>query len=804
MAKKNHMNETISNQTSPAEVLKDYSLAWLSRKASLLGRKEVLNGKAKFGIFGDGKEVAQLAMARVFRKGDWRSGYYRDQTFAFATGISNVKEYFAQLYAHVDLEAEPASGGRQMNGHFATRYLDERGNWKNQLEMRNCSADMSPTGSQMPRSLGLAYASKLYRQVDELAGATNFSQNGDEICFATIGNATTSEGMFWETLNAAGVLQVPLLVSVWDDGFGISVPNEFHTIKRSISRALQGFQAETDTNGIDIYVVRGSDYPALCATYEKAAARIRATHMPALIHVTELTQPQGHSTSGSHERYKTKERLAFEEEGDAIRLMGKWMIESGIATAEQLSEIEKNAEAEVERLQKEAWRAFQEPIIAERDQLIEILTAVSSEAVENSGLTEVIQELKRARTVYRRNVQTAAKKALVYLYHHSGPARVRLEDFTREYSRLHQHGMSSQVVSESEYSPLLIPEIKASYPEVDEVVDGRQVIQKYFDMVLARDPRVFIVGEDVGHLGGVNLEFEGLSAKHGKLRVTDTSIREMTIVGQGIGAAMRGLRPIADIQYLDYLLYAFQILSDDVATLRFRTAAGQTAPLIVRTKGHRLEGVWHTGSPMGTLIHGLRGMHVCVPRNMVQAVGMYQTLMQGDDPALVIEVLNGYRVKEKMPSNIGEFTVPLGKVEVLEIGTDVTVVTYGACIRIVQEAMPRLRQLGISIELIDVQTLLPFDLSGEIVASLKKTNAVLFMDEDVPGGATSYLMQQVLEVHGGYSFLDSTPRTLAAQQHRGAYSSDGDYYSKPNAEDVVEMVLKIMHERDPNRFHPLL
>lgn len=782
-----------------AEIISDYQVGYTSRIASLIGRKEVLTGKAKFGIFGDGKEVPQLAMARAFRHGDWRSGYYRDQTFMMAVGALDVKKFFAQLYADTDIEREPASGGRQMNAHFASRFLDKQGNWLNQLMIHNTSADASPTACQMPRLLGLGYASKLYRNIPELADGNRFSKNGGEVAFGTIGNASTSEGLFWETLNAMGVLQIPIVMSVWDDGYGISVPNEYQTTKGSISKICQGFHPEDGEKGVDVITVEGWDYPKLLTTYAAAVEKARKTHQPCLIHVTELTQPQGHSTSGSHERYKGPQRLKWEEDNDCLAKMRQWMIAEGIATDSALQKLEEQAAHQVEADRREAWEEFRQPLKAERAELQGLLASFET----NEDVASLSQKLGKATALGRREILATARQALVALRDTSGDAKQALVRFCSEYHMENNDRYSGYLLSEGNKSPVVKDAIEPIYGENPEILDGRQVVQRIFDYHLGRDPRLFIIGEDIGVLGGVNLEFDGLQDKHGELRVTDTGIREATIMGQGIGAALRGLRPVVDIQYLDYLLYAFQVMSDDLATLHYRTAGGQAAPVIVRTKGHRLEGVWHTGSPMGTVINGVRGMHVCVPRDMVQAAGMYNTLLEGNDPALVIEVLNGYRVKERLPENLTSFRVPLGVPEVIRAGKDLTIVTYGACIRVAQVACERLAALGIDVELIDVRTLLPFDTKSVILASIQKTNAVMFMDEDVPGGATAFMMQQVLEEQGGYDFLDAMPRTLSSQPHRAAYGSDGDYFSKPNAEDVFDYAYSIMRERDPETYRDI-
>jgi pyruvate/2-oxoglutarate/acetoin dehydrogenase E1 component/TPP-dependent pyruvate/acetoin dehydrogenase alpha subunit len=798
------MSEAATSVKFPkAEIIADYRLAFMSREASRQGRSEVHRGKAKFGIFGDGKELPQLAMARTFRKGDWRSGYYRDQTWMFAVGAADIKQFFAQLYADTDREHEPASAGRQMNAHFSTRYLDDQGGWLDQCTMYNTSADVSATACQMGRAVGLAYASKIYRQSPSLSSASKFSHKGDEVAFATIGNAATSEGLFWEAINAAGVLQIPLVVSVWDDDYGISVHNRYQTVKGSISEALRGFQRADGVEGIDIYVVRGWDYVALRETYERCIEKVRREHVPALIHVTELTQPQGHSTSGSHERYKSEQRLRYEESVDCLRKMREWILSVGIATPSEIEALEEQGRAEVTRLREEAWCEYIEPLQREIAEAANFYEELTEAGLAGQTLRDAATDLRGLQVPTRKGIQSSLKRAMFTLSREDADARERLRTYARRYEAANRLRYNTFLYAESKHSPLHVPEVRAEYPESPETVPGSEIIQRCFDLILERDPRVFVIGEDIGQLGGVNHEFVGLFAKHAGLRVTDTGIREATILGQGIGAAMRGLRPIVDIQYLDYLLYCFQVMSDDLATLHYRSAAGQAAPVIVRTKGHRLEGIWHTGSPMSMILGGVRGAHVCVPRNMTQAAGFYNTLLKGDDPAIVIEVLNGYRIKESVPSNLGEFTVPLGCPEILLEGDDVTVVSYGACCRIAVEAAKLLKRRGIGIELIDVQTLLPFDLQGAITRSLDKTNLVLFLDEDVPGGATAFMMQQVLENQGGYHYLDGPPRTLSAATHRSPYGTDGDYYSKPNAEAIAETVYEMMRERHPARFPEL-
>ena len=758
----------------------------------------MLRGNATFGIFGDGKEVAQLAMAKAFRPGDWRSGYYRDQTFMWATRMSNIRSFFSQLYGNATVDADPASGGRQMGNHFATRFLDEKGEFLRSVEMPNSTADVSNVAGWMPRLVGLAYASKLYRQNPQLKGDQDgFSIDGNEVAFGTIGDAATSEGPFWEAVNAIGVLQVPVALSVWDDGYGISVPITAETTKASISDVLRGFTPD-DRPGIDIHVVPGWDYPALVEAYLNGVERVRREHKPALFHINELTQPQGHSTSGSHERYKTKERLRFEKEFDCIARMRDWVIESGIASESQIEGWEAADKEAVEAARDLAWEAFQSPIRDERDRLVAILKRSDS-----SEVAELTDTLSEASKVTRSQVISSASRSLNEMRGTDSPQRSELARFLKEYQKENLERYNSHVYSRSEQSPLKVPVVPAEYSDKSPAVDGRQVLLRNFDANFARDPRLFVIGEDVGKLGDVNLVFEGLQAKYGDLRITDTGIREATILGQSIGAAMRGLRPICDIQYLDYFLYALQTASDDLASLHWRTVGGQKAPVIIRTKGHRLVGIWHSGSPMAVIIHALRGIYVAVPRNMTQAAGFYNTLFRGDNPGLVIEVLNGYRLKERVPDNVGEFTVPLGVPEVLREGSDVTVVTYGACCAIALEAAGVLQDLGVSTEVIDVQTLNPFDLKQSIVGSLEKTHAVLFLDEDMPGGASAFMMQQVLEVQSGWWHLDSAPRTLAASPNRPAYGPDGDYFTKPNRESIVNTVYEMMRERQPWRFPEL-
>jgi len=794
---------------SKQRILRDYRIAVESREASLLGEKQVFTGKAKFGIFGAGKEVPQVALARAFRPGDIRSGYYRDQTLLLALGLLSLEELFAQLYATPDVALEPCSAGRSMTAHFGTRLVEADGSFRPLVDLVSSTSDVSPTGSQMPRLVGLAYASRLYRELPGLredARFAGFSRNGQEIAFGTIGNASCAEGLFWEAVNAVGVLQSPMLLSIWDDNYGISVPNELQIAKGDLSAVLSGFRREPGSRqGYDLYTVRGWDYAALCETYLEAAQIVRMEHVPAIVHVTELTQPQGHSTSGSHKRYKSAERLAWEEELDGLRQMRRWLLEQGIASEAEISSLEKDAALYVRECQERAWKAFMEPIEEDRRHVLAVTADLAAAvAPERRDEVETVRrELQRIQAPQRRDVMAALHSALLATAGTPGetlPAARRLIEWKREEDRRNADRYSSDLYSGTPEAALLVPEVKAVYADGAPEKNGFEVLNLCFDHALARYPHLIALGEDVGQIGDVNQGFAGLQAKYGPLRVTDTGIREATIMGQAIGMALRGLRPIAEIQYLDYVLYALQILSDDLACLRYRTKGQQKAPVIVRTRGHRLEGIWHSGSPMAGLLNLVRGMYVCVPRNMTQAAGFYNLLLQSDDPALVVEVLNGYRLKEKLPSNLADFTVPLGVPEVLREGKDVTVVTYGACCRIALEAAERLARVGIDTEILDVQTLLPFDRHARIVESLKKTNRILFLDEDVPGGGTAYMMQQVLERQGGYHWLDAEPRTLAAKEHRPAYGSDGDYWSKPNRETVFEAVYELMHEVAPGRF----
>ena len=777
-------------------LLSDYRMACVSREMSVLGRKEVLTGKAKFGIFGDGKEVCQLALAKVVRPGDWRSGYYRDQTFMMARNLINIQQYFAALYGDTDLTREPTSGGRQMGGHFATRFLSEDGDWLDQMADVNSSSDLSPTAAQMPRLLGLAQASKVYKSLPEMAKKmAKFTDGGNEIAFGMIGDASTSQGLFWETLNAACVLEVPMLMSVWDDGYGISVPKKYHTTKESISEALRGFQKSEGTNGLTIFRVKGWDYPALVATYEEAANICRETHSPVLVHVEELTQPQGHSTSGSHERYKSKERMAWAAEYDCINQMAKFLVLEGASTEDELAAIRKEAKKEVRENQKEAWTNFRIDINEDVASAVALLRGVEGDDSKRAA------KLEKAMDPGRAEVMSTLRDAMLDTAGEDGTERKALQVWLKSANVKSLHRYSSSLYSDGADSALKVPEIPAIFS--DELVDGRQVLQKNFEEIFTRYPNALTFGEDVGGIGGVNQVMEGMQDKFGEERVSDTGIRECTIIGSGIGMSLRGLRPIAEIQYLDYLYYALQILRDDLATVRYRTAGGQKAPLIVRTRGHRLEGIWHSGSPMGAIISSLRGMHVCVPRNMVQAAGMYNTLLRAEEPALVIECLNGYRKKEFMPSNCGEFTVALGKPEITRTGKDLTILSYGSTFNICADAAVRLSDLGIEVELVDAQTLLPFDIDALTANSVSRTNRLLIVDEDVPGGASAFLLDQVLNKQGAWKFLDSAPRTLTAKPHLPAYTSDGDYFSKPSLEDIVEEAYSYMNEANPLRYPTL-
>ena len=798
----NHIkNKEISFEEFKKEVLTDYKIANESRETSLTGRKEVLTGKAKFGIFGDGKELPQIAMAKQFRNGDFRSGYYRDQTFMFATGNLSIKQWFAGLYAHTDENAEPMSAGRQMGGHYATQTVNADGSWCNLMEQKNSSSDISPTAGQMPRLLGLAQASKIFRHVKGLEHHTHLSNGGNEVAFGTIGDASTSEGLFWEAMNAASVLQVPFAMSVWDDGHGISVPKKFQTTKESISEALKGFQRDHKHHtGFEIFKTKGWDYPHLCETYAKAIDLCRREQVPVLIHVEEVTQPQGHSTSGSHERYKSKERLQWESDFDCIRKMREWIISSAIASAEELDKIEEEAKQLVKESRKAAWDEYLNPIKNELNEVCDILSEIAAQGSVNADtINGFINELKANKEPIRKEIVSTARKTLLLLTEESMPAKEQLSNWIKSSLSANYDRYSSHLYSETPKSALLIKEVLPEYNE-EKLVDGREILRDNFDTLLSRRSDVLIFGEDVGGIGDVNQGCEGLQKKYGELRVSDTGIREATIMGQGIGLSMRGLRPIAEIQYLDYLLYGIQILSDDLATVRYRTKGKQAAPLIIRTRGHRLEGIWHSGSPMGMVLNTLRGVYVCVPRNMTKAAGFYNTLLESDDPAIIVECLNGYRLKEKMPVNLADFRTPLGIPETIKNGNDITVVTYGSMCRIVMEAAQMLENIGIGIEVIDVQTLLPFDLKHEIVHSVAKTNRLLVIDEDVQGGASAFILQQILEVQEAYQYLDAAPKTLTAKDHRPAYGSDGDYFSKPSAEDVFDAAYEMMQEAFPNTY----
>ncbi len=784
-------------------VLNDYRIANESREASLLGRREVLTGKAKFGIFGDGKEIPQLAMAKVFREGDFRSGYYRDQTFMFATYNLTLQEWFAGLYGHNDIDADPMSAGRQMGGHFGTRSLNNDGTWKDLTKIKNSSADISPTAGQMPRLLGLAMASKHYKLNPELQTEQfhKFSTKGNEIAFGTIGDASTSEGLFWETINAAGVMQIPMLVSVWDDGHGISVPKKYQTTKESISEILKGFQREKKgSSGYEIFKTKGWNYVHLCETYEKAAKVCREDHVPVLVHVEEVTQPQGHSTSGSHERYKSKERLQWETDQDGIKKMREWILDSKLSTEKELDELEEKAKQTVRDAKTAAWNAYIDPIRNEQKEISTVIDTIAIQSANTAFIIKIKNELAAIANPYRKDVIIAAKAVLRLTRNETIADKKQLTNWLNDSKLANYDRFSSYLHSNSAQNALNIQPVKAAYEGEVIMIDARKLLRDNFNEILSKYPEVVIFGEDSGKIGGVNQGLEDLQAKYGEIRVFDTGIREATIIGQAIGLAMRGLRPIAEIQYLDYLLYALQIMSDDLATIQYRTKGGQKAPIIVRTRGHRLEGIWHSGSPMGTIINALRGIYVCVPRNMTQAAGFYNTLLCSDEPAIVIEPLNGYRLKEQLPSNLGEYKIQLGVTETIHEGTDVTIVTYGSCCRVALEAIAQLAETGISVELIDVQTLLPFDLNHSIVESVKKTNRLVVLDEDVPGGGSAYILQKVLEEQGAYKYLDSEPRTLTAKDHRPAYGSDGDYVSKPSTDDVFDIVYELMQESNPNKF----
>lgn len=794
-------------ETFKAQVIADFKLVNLSREASLLGRREVLTGKAKFGIFGDGKELAQVALAKQFRNGDFRSGYYRDQTIMMAIGELTVQQYFSGLYAHTDVEIEPQSAGRQMGGHFATRSLDKNGEWKNLMNQKNSSADISPTAGQMPRLLGLAQASKVYRNNPELQTGNfdKYSNKGGEVAFGTIGDASTSEGPFWETINAVGVLQVPVVMSVWDDGYGISVPREYQTTKSSISEALAGMQRTSEKPGYEIFVTKGWDYAHLCETYEKAVHIAREEHVPVLIHVKEVNQPQGHSTSGSHERYKSEERLQWESDFDCINKFREWILNFDadglkLSTTEELDAIQNEAKKQVRDEKNAAWKAFADQLAGEKNQAIALMRELGSKSENSSFINKLTDDLEKAMDPIRRDILGAARKAIRMARNEDSSAKLPLSNWIKAQIELNFDRYSSSLYSENSDSALKVVPVAPTYADEIEMTDGRIILRDNYDKILEKYPHALIFGEDAGKIGGVNQTLEGMQDKYGNLRVSDTGIRECTIIGQGIGMAMRGLRPIAEIQYLDYLLYAIQVMSDDLSTVQYRTKGGQKAPLIISTRGHRLEGIWHSGSPMGMIVNSLRGMHVCVPRNMTKASGFYNTLMAAEEPALVIEPLNGYRSKERIPTNIGEFREPLGIPEVVKEGTDITVVSYGSTFNLCQNAAQELIELGINVELIDVQTLLPFDIHHSIADSLKKTNRLLIVDEDVSSGASAYMLDKILVEQKGYYYLDSAPETLSAKDHRPAYGSDGDYFSKPSIEDIVEKAYQMMTEVSPERF----
>ena len=793
--------EAITFEDFKTEVVNDYKIAVISRECSLLGRREVLTGKAKFGIFGDGKEVPQMAWAKVFRKGDFRSGYYRDQTFMMALDELTIEQFFAGLYAHTSIEADPMSAGRQMGGHFGTHSLDEQGHWKDLTKQYNSSADISPTAAQMPRLLGLAQASKIYKHLKGI-DATKFSENGNEVAWGSIGNASTSEGLFFETINAAGVLQVPMVVSIWDDDYGISVPAKYQTTKGDISEILKGFQRDEYGKGFEILRVNGWDYPSLVETYQKAEEIAREEHVPVIIHVAELTQPQGHSTSGSHERYKSHERLAWEDEHDCNVKMREWMIANDIATAEDLDVLEKNCKKEVREGQKRAWADYLKPIKKEQQEAIALLQDLANSSPNKVFIEKVIDELKNFKEPTRKDVISLARKGLRYGILDGSTAMEALREWIDAFFEEIQPKYSSHVYSESDLSAIHVKEVLPTYGEAKDV-DARIILRDNFNALFSKYPEALIFGEDSGAIGDVNQGLEGLQEKFGKMRIADTGIREATIVGQGIGLAMRGLRPIAEIQYLDYVLYALQTISDDLATVHYRTFGKQKSPLIVRTRGHRLEGIWHAGSPMGGILNLTHGIFILVPRNMTKAAGFYNTLLEGDDAALIVECLNGYRLKEKMPSNLGEFKTPIGIVETLREGTDITLVSYGSTLHLVEQAAKELLEVGINAEVIDIQTLVPLDIRHDILKSIQKTNRVLIIDEDVPGGASAYILNEILNVQNAYQYLDSQPKTLTSKPHRPAYGTDGDYFSKPSAEDVFEAVYQIMHEANPQDFPKL-
>lgn len=795
-------NTTLTFEDFRTEVLNDYKTAVISRECSLLGRREVLTGKAKFGIFGDGKEVPQIAMAKFFKDGDFRSGYYRDQTFMMAIGELSIEQFFAGLYGNTDIEQEPMSAGRQMGGHFVTHSLNDDGSWKNLTKQKNSSADISPTAAQMPRLLGLAQASKIYRELYNIPNKSNFSIDGNEIAWGTIGNASTTEGVFFETINAAGVLQVPLIISIWDDEYGISVHAKHQTTKENISEILKGFQRENNTNGIEIIKVKGWDYTDLIAAYQKASKIARERHVPVLVHVTELTQPQGHSSSGSHERYKSSERLAWEKDFDCIRQMKLWMIAINIASPEEIDTIDTDAKKQVLEGKKKAWSTFINVIVEEQKSLINLLEKIAPACRNTEEILKLSNGLKKIKDPLKKEILVTARKSLRLLLNDDG--QKELSEWINSYFKKNGKFFNTHLYSESKENILSVQEVLPAYAEgAKKDTDGRIIIRDNFDAIFAKNPDVVIFGEDSGNIGDVNQGLEGMQEKYGETRVADVGIREATIIGQGIGLALRGLRPIAEIQYLDYLLYAIQILSDDLATLQYRTVGKQKAPLIIRTRGHRLEGIWHSGSPMGMIINAIRGIHVLVPRNMTKAAGFYNALLQCDEPALIVECLNGYRLKEEKPLNYGEFMTPIGVVETIRQGKDITLVSYGSTLRLVEQAALELSSVGIECEVIDIQSLIPFDIHHDIVKSIIKTNRLLVIDEDVPGGASAFILQQIIEEQNAYNYLDSKPQTLTAKAHRPAYGTDGDYFSKPSIEDVYEKVYNIMNEANPSKFPKL-
>jgi pyruvate/2-oxoglutarate/acetoin dehydrogenase E1 component/TPP-dependent pyruvate/acetoin dehydrogenase alpha subunit len=796
------------------EVLADYKLAVISRECSILGRKEVLMGRGGFGIFGGGKEIPQIAMAKAFKNGDFRSGYYRDQTFMMAIGALTPQQLFASVYGDTNIENSPESAGRQMNNHFATHSLNEDGSWKNLMEQKNSSSDISCTAGQMPRLLGLAQASKVYRHVDELENFTNFTNKGNEVAWGTIGNASTSEGLFWETINAAGVMQVPMVMSIWDDEYGISVHARHQTTKENISEILKGFQREENTNGFEIFTVKGYDYPALVTTFEKAGQIAREMHIPVIIHVTDLTQPIGHSTSGSHERYKSEERLAYEKSIDCNTKMRDWILnyhledEEGnsyrfVDNEDDLIAIEKEAKQEVKKAKQEAWKAFKTPIINEKNKLITLLYEVAQSSENSTFIKKLINDLIADQDVHIKPNLVYARKVIRYIKDEDFPAKTKLLDWIKNYTALYKQRYGSHLYSETDKAAVKIKEVKPTYDTDAPEVDARTILRDNFDEIFSKHPEALIFGEDTGYIGDVNQGLEGLQKKYGDIRVADAGIREATIAGQGIGMAMRGLRPIAEIQYLDYILYALQTLSDDLASLHYRSAGRQKAPLIIRTRGHRLEGIWHSGSPMSGINNLLKGICILVPRNMTKAAGFFNTMLESDDPALIIENLNGYRLKEKQPNNFGEFRTPVGIVETLLEGDDITLVSYGSTLKLVVKAALELKQFGINCEVIDIQSLMPFDLNHDIVKSVQKTNRLMVIDEDVPGGASAYILNEILDKQDAYQYLDSKPITLTAEEHRPAYGTDGDYFSNCSTEDIFESVYRIMHEVNPSKYRDL-